>query len=269
MRELPILFSGPMVRAILSNTKTMTRRVVKRVTYDDIPDEPKPIACVKDWDGGPSRLDMMTDGTECAPYAVGDRLYVRETARLIEVDDGSMIASGVGQHSVRLLYGADLTESDWLPYPDRLAARELGEAIAYGCYREAARIWLEVTGVRCQRVQEITEEGAEAEGIAELVPADCRKDGLVPAACVLAAAAVVSEMKRPTRRAFLKTALAASLGFVAGAKPWEVANDATFRRPPTKRELFQILWDKINGHRPGCSWGDNPWLWCYTFKVSS
>lgn len=165
MKERPILFSSSMVLAILENRKTQTRRVVNNILHETIESEPDLVDCVLDWDGGPSRLDMMSNGTECCPYGfVGGRLYVRERTRLIEVDDGCSIVSGVGNHKVRLRYEADGTESDWLPYPDRLAALEVGQCVANGCYREAARIWLEVMAVRVQRLQEISGEDALAEG---------------------------------------------------------------------------------------------------------
>src|SRR5690606_14406736 len=32
------------------------------------------------------------------------------------------------------------------------------------------------------------------------------------------------------------------------------------------RDNFRALWDKINGKRPGCSWGDNPWVWAASFR---
>jgi hypothetical protein len=59
-------------------------------------------------------------------------------------------------------------ESEWIQYPERLKGIPIpGKCLAYGGYRESSRLTLEVMAVRVERVQEITPEDAEAEGIAE------------------------------------------------------------------------------------------------------
>jgi len=148
MNERPILFSGPMVRAILDGTKTQTRRVVKL-------DEPLlgPFRLVQQdasgWNfykNSPMRDDPWA--VRCPYGQPGDLLYVRETwHKLFEYPRG---------HNESIVYRADghglLPGARWKPsihMPKRLA-----------------RIWLEVTDVRVERVQEITEEDAFAEGIA-------------------------------------------------------------------------------------------------------
>jgi hypothetical protein len=72
VRERPILFSGPMVKKILSGEKTQTRRVIRGVF-----DVPGIGPCIKDWDGGPSALSMAPDNWEICPHGVaGDRLWL-------------------------------------------------------------------------------------------------------------------------------------------------------------------------------------------------
>ena len=69
MKERPILFSGPMVRAILDGSKTMTRRIVK----------PQPAADSNLRDVRSAQADTLAPSFRC-PFGVpGDRLWVRET----------------------------------------------------------------------------------------------------------------------------------------------------------------------------------------------
>lgn len=88
MKERPILFSGPMVRAILNGTKTITRRVVKPVPPEDwCPVGPEIYTrAVVDRYGndqpGPESFGAGNDDGSCwidCPYQPGMRLWVRET----------------------------------------------------------------------------------------------------------------------------------------------------------------------------------------------
>lgn len=144
-RGLPILFSGEMVRAILEGRKSQTRRVKKS-------DKPK--------------------------YQVGDTLWVREEWRIIDweipyeqgfwatVQYGDMVQSdmidlrlsGVDQCKIKRYMDQvmkDYPESRWrramfMPY-------------------WASRITLEVTGVRCENLSDITERDAKKEGVADAI----------------------------------------------------------------------------------------------------
>lgn len=154
MAEKPILFNTEMARAILDGRKTQTRRLVKRnvapVLYDDgipTPDRIRMNAAGTmsfDWSGrviGGFDLKMP-----CKP---GDVLYVRETwADIPETAPGN------------LHYRADATQADldWF--------REEGWKWRPSIHmpKEAARLFLRVTGVRCERLQDIT-------------PEDCANDG--------------------------------------------------------------------------------------------
>lgn len=160
-REKPILFSGPMVRQILAGAKTQTRRIVRLGSSegharsrllkvedgfvwfgDSIPDDPVPI-----------RVRMR--------YRPGDRLWVRERMRVIGRGPVTRRAD-----MIRVRYEADGAESGLLPYPERLRGDPvIGKCLSYGGHREASRITLEVTDVRVERLQDISEQDARAEGV--------------------------------------------------------------------------------------------------------
>lgn len=151
MKELPILFSAPMVRAILGGRKTQTRRIVKGLRpglgvvtkCQDGSNAPLPSVC---WDiGGPI--------IKC-PYGFpGDRLWVRETWQCSQVPD-----DGPDQE---LWFAAD---SDGRRPPD--VEEEWSWRPSIHMPRWASRITLEITSVRVERLQEISEGDAKAEGCA-------------------------------------------------------------------------------------------------------
>lgn len=137
MRERPILFSGPMVRAILAGQKTQSRRTVSLT--------PKP--------------------TQAKPYGVpGDRLWVREAWRAVERESDRV--DGV-------LYAAD---GVFEPIEDTMAAAErwvdvydngkhgTGWRPSIFLPRWACRLVLEVVDVAVERLHDLTPEGAIAEG---------------------------------------------------------------------------------------------------------
>lgn len=138
MKERPILFSGPMVRAILDGRKTQTRRPVKSLRH--------PYGHLLGPEGVAREFNAKTESIRCPLGQPGDRLWVRET--------WTQNTSGV------VWYRAD------------------GHPIADGLWRPsihmprwASRITLEMTRVWVERVQDITEEDAMKEGfIRELKP---------------------------------------------------------------------------------------------------
>lgn len=151
MKEIPIIFSAPMVRAILAGKKHQTRRLVKP---DGVLVDGGGQPFTQRWDGS-EQVNWRRD-VRC-PYGVaGDKLWVRETWR-----------HQASPHTVSSCrYRVDETpENDhyqWRP--------------SIFMPRWASRITLEVTSVRAERLQEISEADAAAEGIAH-VPPDSR---LVP-----------------------------------------------------------------------------------------
>ncbi len=137
-----------MVRALLSGTKTQTRRVVKRPllrTLSFIVD------CGDGW-WGDEEGEVQA---RCPHGQAGDRLWVKEAIRLVtdqEPDDGT--------GRVLSIYAADNTLTVASAWPWR--RKQLS---SIHCPRGLSRITLEVTGVRVERLQDISEADAIAEGI--------------------------------------------------------------------------------------------------------
>jgi hypothetical protein len=147
----PILFNTEMVQAILDGRKTVTRRKIDR----DITN-----FCDVDTDG--TLLDYQNcDGDFINPidlcrYKVGDILYVRETWSIHECVKCQAGIPALGgeckcEYVYRASYGA--TDFRWKP--------------SIHMPKEAARIFLKVTDVRVERLQDITEEDAIAEGMSK------------------------------------------------------------------------------------------------------
>lgn len=153
----PILFKAPMIRAILDGTKTQTRRIV-RSHVSGVRSDPVSTEAVLYWDRGvedPRRWvgrDGLAVGHVYCPYGEpGDRLWVKEAVRRLP-DDGSHLDSAI--------YIADGSLTPLESWPWKLKALP-GMYMPLGL----SRITLEVTGVRVERLQAITEEDAKAEGI--------------------------------------------------------------------------------------------------------
>lgn len=144
MTERPILFSAPMVRAILDGTKTQTRRVVKPAhkAWIEMPVTHQ----LGEWDKRP------------LPYGkTGDRLWVRETWAAPHSEDARP-PRAIQCDQMRIHYAASEDRGGLLWRP------------SIHMPRWASRITLEVTGVRVERLQDISEADAIAEGIEPTMP---------------------------------------------------------------------------------------------------
>ncbi|EPX3567578.1 hypothetical protein KUU66_17855 [Pseudomonas aeruginosa] len=171
MKERPILFTGPMVRAILEGRKTVTRRVVKPQ-----PDFP---GSMVDPNTPFKTLDAGLHARITCPYGEpGDRLWVRETWHVGKPHDKTapadilapLLAEGRG---ITVLYTAGGWQSvgpagreepiypDDQPLPDWAGKGRPSIHMP----RWACRILLEITAVRVERLQDISEEQALAEGV--------------------------------------------------------------------------------------------------------
>ena len=264
MSDKPILFSAPMVRALLAGTKTQTRRVVSpgtshlgssAWTYLDLADprnfvdrggEANPFCAAPQtqylhvWSedkGANETCHRVYPRVEA-----GTRLWVRETWRADGWDDGEFASPGA-----YLAYRADGATrhveiggddpGSWIEaqerYAKRIGAHVVDEGLVLtdaggGEIREwpwrpsifmprwASRITLEVTQVRVQRLHEIAEDDARAEGVVPL--AYTMADGTIDDAMSLSA-----------------------------------------------RAQYAHLWDSINGKR--APWSSNCFVWAYAFKV--
>jgi hypothetical protein len=226
--DRPILFSAPMIRALLDGRKRQTRRILKLPTKG-IYIHPQMGGWAPTTVGGGSSFTIdrygnrhparemvaiwhQTCGT-CitAPHQVGDRLWVREAWRTtVDLDGSSPIAmakscteAGYRRPWAPLRYEADATQVNW----DKQWAARLRASMHMP--RWASRLTLTVTGVKVERLQEISEADAEAEGAEPiLVPPD------------------------------------------GGSAPHS--------------EGFRMIWEKINGE---ASWDANPWVAAYSFTV--
>jgi hypothetical protein len=141
-KERPILFSGPMVRAIIEGRKTQTRRIVKPQPGHEQTIESCPYV-----DSSWGIND--TSGCHChslkCPYGiVGDRLWVRETWFCAAGEPGPMLC----------YYRAD---------GDRPEFKGLWKPSIH-MFRWASRITLEITSVKVERLQDIAPDDARAEG---------------------------------------------------------------------------------------------------------
>lgn len=148
----PILFNTDMVRAILDGRKTCARRAVKQqweecphckyvhneYIYDKLAEN---VYC--------ARCGYPMEPERRSPYQIGDIMYVRETF--------------IQAAAHTFWYKAD--DNSWMP-------EGLHWKPSIHMPKEAARIWLKVTDVRVERLQDITENGIKNEGI-RLKQKDC------------------------------------------------------------------------------------------------
>ncbi len=240
MKEHPILFTGAMLRAILEGRKTQTRRPIK-VRKDCT------LGIYKQGNGLPDLEIVAIDPGEetpvyCniyAPFRVGDRLWVRE---------------GVWLQKHEVVYGnscydgEDYEHSGWEcdKSPGSVWYATDGKPIGppeYGTRwdrhpsihmpRWASRLTLEVTGIRPERVQNITEADAIAEG-ARLFP------------------------DLPPDPRFRPSGPHCRWSMYEPKTDAQCLGSAAF--------AFGEAWNHIYGDGP-IAWANNPWTWATTFKV--
>jgi len=150
-REKPILFNGDMVRAILDERKTKTRRLVKGLALDWLENEkftPDFVA--------------LPENDMCPFGKVGDQLWVRETwaiaSKATDLVKVYYEASSRQSHTEFHEYFPVELAGDMLPtYPKSRPSIHMP--------RWASRIQLEITNIRVERLQDISEDDVVAEGI--------------------------------------------------------------------------------------------------------
>lgn len=180
-KERGMTFNAEMVRTILSGQKTQTRRIVKNVTRDNCMTLTKPS---KNRDGVYIHVMDAPKHGLCPHGNVGDRIWVRETWGVVshELDEDGRIQPwnpdrpataiqempfGNGYYSGHAIYAADgdFTWGDDDGYEDGRSCWKPSIHMP----RAASRILLEITDVRVERLNDISNEDAKSEGyLAEL-----------------------------------------------------------------------------------------------------
>jgi hypothetical protein len=237
MKTRPILFTGPMVRALLDGTKTQTRRIVKpQPEYGRADCDNANAFRVRLKSGGWHHCDPITFAEIYSPYGQpGDRLWVRETWGLCANHDftdwvrgsvASVTSCPIGrQVEYRADWENDHEPNVWHP------------SIHMPLW--ASRLTLEITSIRVERLNDISEEDAEAEGVTS------------------------RKISRPWG---LENGWSADWSRVGQPNKY-AANGKTIAEEDiglaTARHAFCNLWESING--PG-SWDANPWVWVVEFK---
>lgn len=243
MTDRPILFSAPMVRALLAGTKTQTRRAlnpqpsewkaqvidITKPTFDE--DEGGWGQWETEWSTPSLSMPMGEPEREVwrplkgLRYRCGDRLWVRETlgCRDDRPDFGYGIVS-----SPYYVYAADDAPVDDQT-PAGVSHRPLVPSIHMP--RWASRLTLHVTEVRVQRLQDISEADAKAEGVTR-IGAEFLARG--------------------------------STAFDDGPNFYGVETGIGSLNAPSAAGAYRMLWDFLNGDG---AWDKNPWVVATTFTV--
>ena len=152
-KETGLMFKGPLVRAILEGRKTQTRRIVKRL----------PLRINRDANAMEIDVANIENGefakrVPCPMGQPGDRIYVRETWQ------HANFPLGPYQEGTPVFYRADYLHESDPDYADAERTVRRNWLPSIHMPKQAARIWLEITGVRVERLQSISESDAQAEG---------------------------------------------------------------------------------------------------------
>lgn len=270
MKETGIIMSGDHPKLILEGKKTMTRRVIipqpSKGAWNATVEHPSYgwfwKGLYQDWEG---EADFFRRLVEHCPYGgVGDRLRVKETWALDLSFNNTPIC--------------DLPHNDFIFYksmPDPYAHTIRGKwRSPLFIPRWASRILLEITEVRAERLQAITEEDAIAEGTIRY-PAKIRQGNIYKALCDYTYEAY------PLKWGFSKgerlRADYPSLGLarfysldkhdgqcihLTPKEAFSMLEDESM----SYREAFANLWDSLNAKR-GFPWDGNWWVWPIGFKT--
>lgn len=239
-KERGIPFSPAMVRALLAGRKTQTRRGVKRgqvlriLPGSDLSREERKRINAEpfDWDRNNPAHPSMEELLTCCPYGVpGDRLWVRETW-YFDIDPYGPIPKEKPADRLmdNLYYRADGECCEQIPECQCYDTGPTQWRPSIHMPRWASRLTLEVVSVRVERVQDISEADAIAEGVERANGTTGRDDP----------AGAHWKNYSSSRR---------------GGVDWPVFHNA--------RTSFLSLWDSING---AGSWAANPWVWVIEFR---
>lgn len=168
-KERGMIFNDEMVRALLDGRKTQTRRIMKNQPAGDYPDTPALVRNVGpgfQWYGSYGESSIFN----CPFGAVGDRIWVRETFQ------GPLVSEELFEEY--LAHSEKFETPQYCEYAADGGAKpeycDLNDNLRHGWRpsihmpRWASRILLEITGVRVERLNDISEEDAQAEGVKKL-----------------------------------------------------------------------------------------------------
>jgi len=232
MKDIPILFSTPMVLAILNNEKTNTRRVIKNQPSDEVGEFLRQL-----WPCKRKQYEYMGDPEQghevnTKPYAFpGDSFYVRESWNLFLNNEGPEGYTRLIQYSAD---GATIAvPEEHFQWFDEKEKNGYLKRPSIFMPKWASRIWLKVKNIRVEKLQDISEEDSLKEGIRSFT-----KDGV---------------------------------GFKYGLDGWHWScQTGSPFMCNTAKIAFELLWDSINGkprkNGVDISWGANPWTWGIEFQ---
>lgn len=245
MKERPILFSAPMIRALLDSRKTQTRRIITRLPgFGPITEFGPSDTAGYDWhfrdkamrwhDIDQARL------LQCCPYGqLGDRLWVKETFTHVgSVDPGYLLYRASDYREQCRAYGMDMAT---VP-----PVETVKWASSIFMPRRASRILLEVVSVRVERLQDISEADAIAEGIERHATNGYWIGGPHP-----------TDGGRKYHAA----------PRLAYRDLWNSINSnrpTLPRNPDSKRYARVKKW--LDTHPDTTSWDANPWVWAVEFR---
>lgn len=231
-KERPILFSAPMVRVILSEQKTQTRRTAKTgsvkaeggvlsLEWLKVPHSKEILLLERN--GGPAtaRSTPLEIAAACPYGQPGDRLIVKENAWVWyrKERDGDTKTGRPKFNYIPMGRFVHYQADEQRPTYRVNESTDQGWRLKIGRYppRWASRITLEVTGVRVERLQSISEEDAKSEGVPPLMGTEVAGHHV-------------------------------TTSIVDGGK---------------YRDGFRAIWGQING---AASWDANPWVWAIEFR---
>jgi hypothetical protein len=235
----PVIFGGPMIRALLAGTKTQTRRVVKLPSWS---------TGWEDFDTDGKSCEVICANTGCladlfCPYGKpGDRLWVREAWSLAWTPGKGRGIRYLADDTCRFEKEIEIPFGAWdalysLPAPkycDNKEPRKVRPSIHMP--RWATRIALEICSVRVERLQDISHDDATAEGIRGMNGQD-----------------VSPPSGKWTQYRYSD---------VWGYQEKRYCSINYLSHVGS----FRTLWDSINGKKPGCDWQSNPFVWVIEFR---
>jgi hypothetical protein len=228
MKVHPILFSTPMVQAILAGKKTQTRRIIKpQPDINGLHNHTTlPMSIDSDLEGWHGTIDQTGESKEFkCPYGKeGDTLWVRETFAVNDI-----VTNGNA-----FIYKANLKEGEEIRYFD-LTKKKWKPSIFMP--RAASRITLQIIDIRVERLQDISDEDAKSEGV-KPVHCESNKD-CTSSLCKIECQGI--------------------------GEYYNYLDDEKCEGDPCygATESFESLWKSINGHE---SWNSNPFVWVVEFK---